>query len=91
MQGFWSNPVALQELYFCRLLAKTTIFIDIVSYFLFVCVCFLSSSISFSSHKPYLERYRASSVVVFYPVFMYLNLLICILDFFFFCVCDKSI
>ena len=37
MQGFWSNPVALQDLYFYRLLAKTSIFTDIVFFFIFVC------------------------------------------------------
>ena len=53
MHGFWSNPVALQEL---------SIFIDVVRLLLLFCVCVyvLLSSVSFPSHKPYLERYRIS-------------------------------
>ena len=63
MRGFWRNPVALEELYFRWLLAKNDYFYrccSVVVVVLCVCVCVLLSSVSFPSHKPYLERYRIS-------------------------------
>ena len=42
MHGFWSNPVALQELYFCWLLAKNVYFyrcFSVVAVVVVLCVC----------------------------------------------------
>ena len=72
MHKFWSIPVALQEPYLYWLSSRTSIFRDVRGLF-----CVVSSSVSLSSHKPYLERYRVSFVVVSLLVFFFhQNLLI---------------
>ena len=72
MHKFWSIPVALQEPYLYWLSSRTSIFRDVRGLF-----CVVSSTVSFSNQKPYLERYRVSCVVASLLVFFFSpNLLI---------------
>ena len=58
--------MALQEPYLYWLSSRTSIFRDVRGLF-----CVVSSSVSLSSHKPYLERYRVSFVVASLLVFFF--------------------
>ena len=63
--------MALQEPYLYWLSSRTSIFRDVRGLF-----CVVSSSVSFSNHKPYLERYGVSYVVASLLVFFHPDLLI---------------